>query len=88
MYMHNLNTRLMNKNKAHCNGDFHRYPVKEKATSMEAVVEFKHPLFQLELNTKHNGRSFTRYPVNSSDKTLGRARDPRTNGAWLNKLTE
>ena len=22
------------------------------------------------------------------NKTLGRARDPRTNGAWLNKLTE
>ena len=23
---------------------------------MEAAVEFKHPLFQLERNTKHNGR--------------------------------
>ena len=23
-----------------------------------------------------------------SNKTLGRARDPRANGAWLNKLTE
>ena len=23
-----------------------------------------------------------------SNKTLGRARDPRTNGAWLSKLTE
>ena len=34
---------------------------------MEAVKEFKHPLFQLELNTKHNGRSFTRYPVNASE---------------------
>ena len=22
------------------------------------------------------------------NKTLGRARDPRANGAWLNKLTE
>ena len=26
---------------------------------MEAVVEFKHPLFQLERNTKHNGRIFS-----------------------------
>ena len=26
--------------------------------------------------------------IASPDKTLGRARDPRTNGAWLNKLTE
>ena len=34
---------------------------------MEAVVEFKHPLFQLEQNTKHNGRIFTRYPVNASE---------------------
>ena len=34
---------------------------------MEAVVEFKHPLFQLEWNTKHNGRIFTRYPVNASE---------------------
>ena len=32
---------------------------------MEAVIEFKHPLFQLEQNTKHNGRIFTRYPVNA-----------------------
>ena len=34
---------------------------------MEAAVEFKHPLFQLERNTKHNGRIFTRYPVNASE---------------------
>ena len=34
---------------------------------MEATVEFKHPLFQLERNTKHNGRIFTRYPVNASE---------------------
>ena len=34
---------------------------------MEAAVEFKHPLFQLERYTKHNGRSFTRYPVNASE---------------------
>ena len=34
---------------------------------MEAAVEFKYPLFQLELNTKHNGWSFTRYPVNASE---------------------
>ena len=34
---------------------------------MEAEEEFKHPLFQLELNTKHNGQSFTRYPVNASE---------------------
>ena len=40
---------------------------KIKATSMEAAIEFKHPLFQLERNTKHNGRIFTRYPVNASD---------------------
>ena len=26
--------------------------------------------------------------VLTEDKTLGRARDPRANGAWLNKLTE
>ena len=48
--------------------DFHRYPVnasKKKATSMEAVIEFKHPFFQLVRNTKHNGRIFTRYPVNA-----------------------
>ena len=40
---------------------------KKKETSMEAAVEFKHPIFQLERNTKHNGRSFTRYPVNASE---------------------
>ena len=34
---------------------------------MEAAVEFKNPLFQLERNTKHNGRIFTRYPVNASE---------------------
>ena len=35
---------------------------------MEAAVEFKHPFFfQLERNTKHNGRIFTRYPVNASE---------------------
>ena len=36
---------------------------------MEAAVEFKHPLFQLERNTKHNGRIFTRYPVNASENS-------------------
>ena len=40
---------------------------KNKATSMEAVVEFKHPFFQLERNTKYNGRIFTHYPVNASE---------------------
>ena len=40
---------------------------KKKVTSMEAMVEFKHALFQLERNTKHNGRIFTRYPVNASE---------------------
>ena len=34
---------------------------------MEAAVEFKHPLFQLERNTKHNGRIFIRYPVKASE---------------------
>ena len=34
---------------------------------MEAAVEFKHPLFQLERNTKHNGWIFTHYPVNASE---------------------
>ena len=34
---------------------------------MEAAVEFKLPLFQLERNTKYNGRIFTRYPVNASE---------------------
>ena len=35
---------------------------------MEAAVEFKHPLYQLQRNTKHNGRGiFTRYPVNASE---------------------
>ena len=34
---------------------------------MEVMVEFKHPLFQVERNTKHNGRIFTRYPVNASE---------------------
>ena len=34
---------------------------------MEAAVEFKHPLFQLEQNTKHNGWIFTQYPVNASE---------------------
>ena len=34
---------------------------------MEAAVEFKHLLFQLERNTKHNGQIFTRYPVNPSE---------------------
>ena len=28
-------------------------------------MEIKHPLFQLERNTKHNGRIFTHYPVNA-----------------------
>ena len=57
----------MNKNATE---DFHRYPVnasRKKETSMEAVVEFKHPLFKLERNSKHNGRVFTRYPVNASE---------------------
>ena len=64
------NTRLMNKNKTHCNGGLSPLPCqrfKKKATSMEAAVEFKHPLFQIERNTKHNGRIFTRYPVNASE---------------------
>ena len=64
------NTRLMNKNKTHCNGGLSPLPCqrfKKKETSMEAAVEFKHPLFQLERNTKHNGRIFTRYPVNASE---------------------
>ena len=34
---------------------------------MEATVEFKHLLFQLEWSTKHNGRIFIRYPVNASE---------------------
>ena len=36
---------------------------------MEAAVEFKHPLFQLEQNTKHMAgfSIFTRYPVNASE---------------------
>ena len=41
--------------------------LQEKGDFNEAAVEFKHPLFQLELNTKHNGRSFTRYSVNASE---------------------
>ena len=39
----------------------------EQLIKSEAAVEFKHLLFQLELNTKHNGRSFTRYSVNASE---------------------
>ena len=27
-------------------------------------------------------------PITFENKTLGKARDPRANGAWLNKLTE
>ena len=64
------NTRLMNKNKTHCNGGLSPLPCqrfKKKATSMEAAVEFKHQLFQLERNTKHNGLIFTHYPVNASE---------------------
>ena len=60
----------MNKNKTHCNGGLSPLSCqcfKKKASSMEAVVEFKHSLFQLEWNTKHNGRIFTRYPVNTSE---------------------
>ena len=34
---------------------------------MESAVEFKHPFFQLERDTKHNGLIFTRYPVNASE---------------------
>ena len=34
---------------------------------MEAVIEFKHPLFQLERNTKHNGQIFIRYSANGSE---------------------
>ena len=34
---------------------------------MEAVIEFKHPLFQLERNTKHNGQIFIRYSVSGSE---------------------
>ena len=34
---------------------------------MEAEVEFKHPLFQLERNTKHNCPVFTRYPIIASE---------------------
>ena len=32
---------------------------------------------------KRNGKK-----IGERNKTLGRARDPRANGAWLNKLTE
>ena len=42
------NTRLMNKNKTHCNGGLSPLlcqHFKKKATSMEAVVEFKHSFF-------------------------------------------
>ena len=64
------NTRLMNKYKTHCNGGLSPLPCqhfKKKVTSMEATVEFKHPLFQLERNTKHNGWIFTCYPVKASE---------------------
>ena len=64
------NARLMNKNKTHCNGGLSPLPCqrfKKKVTSKVSAVEFKYPLFQLERNTKHNGRIFTRYPVNASE---------------------
>ena len=64
------NTCFMNKNETHCNGELSPLPcqrLKKKATSMEAVIEFKHPVFQLERNTEHNGQIFTRYPVNASE---------------------
>ena len=66
---------FMNKNKTHCNGGLSPLPCqrfKKKATSMEAAVEFKHQLFQLERNTKHNGRIFTRYASENGDFNRGR----------------
>ena len=56
--------------------------------SMEAAVEFKHPLFQLERNTKHNGRIFTPYPVNASENgDLNRGRKSFQANTMLKILT-
>ena len=68
--------------------DFPRYPCqrfKKKATSIEAAVEFKHPLLQLERDTKHNGR---RYPVNASENgDLNRGRKNFLANTMLKILT-
>ena len=56
---------------------------------MEAAIEFKHPLFQLERNTKHNGRIFTRYPVNASENgDFNRGRKSFQANTMLKILTE
>ena len=34
------------------------------------------------------GIKVSKMPGADEDKTLGRAQDPRSNGAWLSKLTE
>ena len=55
---------------------------------MEAAVEFKHPLLQLERNTKHNGRIFTRYPVNASENgDFNRGRKSFQANTMLKNLT-
>ena len=49
------------------------------------IQPFLHP-FVMIWNKKLTAESDIWY--NISNKTLGRARDLRANGAWLNKLTE
>ena len=56
---------------------------------MEAAVEFKHPLFQLERYTKHNGRIFTRYPVNASENgNFNRGHKSFLTNTMLTRATE
>ena len=56
---------------------------------MEAAVEFKHPLFQLERNTKHNGQIFTLYPVNASENgDFNRGRKSFLSNTMLKTLTK
>ena len=81
------NTRLMNK--THSNGGLSPLPCqrfKKKATSKEAA-RFS-SIFQLEQNTKHNGRIFTRYPVNASENgDFNRGRKSFLANTMLNILT-
>ena len=61
----------MNKNKPQCNGKLSPLPgsmLLEKGDFSGGRDRIQTPVFfQLVLDTKHNGRIFTRYPVNASE---------------------
>ena len=67
-----------------------RWPMKPSNVSCSAYhARLQAMLKVLEsLKAITNARNLSAPEEHSDNKTLGRARDPRANGAWLNKLTE